>query len=230
MFYQISNIANRVSVEDTLSAKFKFPHLYKPKKRIDGTAESVLPILTAKDNKHLQYAIWGMLPESFRGDWKPYQNNQNTLNIKTGTLKKHLEFYRDSEVKRCLVPMTGYMDFSMSEGEVTPFFVNHTKNTPFCVAGIYNQLEDGFFTFSIIIQDHLDEHSNSISKFQPAILKRELHDRWLNPKIDTLHALELLEESHDYILNRFPTSTHLLLNCSSEGQEDEEELGLEDAV
>ncbi|MDW5290411.1 SOS response-associated peptidase family protein [Formosa sp. PL04] len=228
MFYKLSNIANRASVENSLCAKFKFPHIYKPKKIIDGTTESVLPILTSENKNQIQFAIWGMLPEYFKGDWKPYQNVQNTLNIKTGTLKKHLEFYRNSQVKRCLIPITGYIDFDNIKGEITPYLISHTKATPFCVAGIYNQLEDGFLTFSIIVNEDLDTTSTSVSSNQPAILHCNYHQDWLNPEIDTLRALDYLQQPHDYTVSRFPTSTHLLLNSYSENHN--EDLGLEDAV
>ncbi|CDF80410.1 conserved hypothetical protein (DUF159) [Formosa agariphila KMM 3901] len=228
MFYKISNIANRVSIENTLAATFKFPHIYKPKQMIDGTSESVLPILTSEDRNQLKFAIWGMLPDHFEGDWKPYQYEHNTLNIRKETIIKHLEFKRNSNLKRCLIPITGFIDFSNTEGEVTPFLVSHSENNPFCVAGIYNQLEDGFFTFSIITTKDRKEKSNSISKYQPAILSQNYHQDWLNPELDTLHALEFLNKPHDYHLNRYPIATHVLLSNENEAQD--EELGLEDAM
>ena len=225
MFYQLSNIANRASLEDTLAAKFKFPNIFKPQKIIDGTTESVMPIMISEARNQLQFAIWGMLPEHFKGDWKPYQNAKNTLNIRVERLKNHLEFYKNSQVKRCLIPMTGYFDFKKTQGEIRPYLISHSKTTPFCVAGIYNQLEDGFFTFSLVTKECSD--TPSISTHQPAILHRDFHEDWLNPKIDTLHALEFLQQPHDYSLNRFPTSTNLLMNRLPE--DDNETLGLEDA-
>ena len=228
MFYKISNIANRKSLEDTLSAKFKFPNIYRPKKMIDGTVESILPIVTSEDNSQLQFAIWGMLPDHFKGDWKLYQNTKNTLNIKFETLKNHLEFYKNSQVKRCLIPLTGYFDYKKTQGEISPYLINHSKTTPFCVAGIYNQLEDGFLTFSLITKESLSTTSVSVSTHQPVILHRDFHEDWLNPEFDSLHALEFLQHPHDYILSRFPTSTYLLMNSLPE--DDIDLLGLEDAV
>ncbi|WP_066224557.1 SOS response-associated peptidase family protein [Formosa haliotis] len=224
MFYKLSNIADRQTIEQTVSAVFKFPNIYKPKYIINGTEEHVLPILTAEDTTYIKFAIWGMLPTYFTGDWKPYQHTKNTLNITCDALKNHLMFYRNSQVKRCLIPVTGFIEDVNDEGELKSYYVSRPRSKPFCIAGIYNQLEDGFYTVSLLV----GPSKKSTAKFQPLILNPDLQQDWLNSNCDTLNALELLKKPHSYMLNRVPISSIHVLN--NDINDLEAELGLENAV
>ena len=82
MFYKISNIASRESIENKFDVSFEFPKIYKPQGLIDGLKESTIPVITISDPTKVTYAIWGLLPENFEDNWSVFQDVANTLNVK----------------------------------------------------------------------------------------------------------------------------------------------------
>ncbi len=86
MFYKISNVATRESIENKFQVSFEFPKLYKPQGLIDGLTESTISIITLADPNKVTYAILGLLPENFEDNWSVFQDVVNTLNVKFDTL------------------------------------------------------------------------------------------------------------------------------------------------
>lgn len=227
MFYKLSNIATRETMEQEVSAVFKFPNIYKPNMVIDGTQESIVPIITSEAKANIQFAIWGLLPDHFQDDWQPYQKQHNTLNVQVSDITQESDL---KSAKRCLIPVTGYFGFYNVQGEIRSYYNVNASEKPFCIAGIYNQLDDGFLTCSIIITKKQKKITSAggINNLQPAILAPSQHDAWLNTQSAWATALACLEQPHSYTINRYPTSNRLSINnkvsnlCKV--------LGLDDAV
>ncbi|TXE10551.1 hypothetical protein ES711_01195 [Gelidibacter salicanalis] len=78
MFYKISNIANKDSIERKFQVSFQFPNLYEPKKLIEGLKESTVAVITNAEPDKVTYAIWGLLPENFEDNWSVFQDVFNT--------------------------------------------------------------------------------------------------------------------------------------------------------
>lgn len=228
MFYKLSNIASKEIMEQEMNAMFTFPNIYTPQFIIDGTKESIIPIITPEAKQNIQFSIWGLLPKYLQTDWEHYQKKQNTLNIKVSELQSDL--YDNKTIKRCLIPITGYFGFYNTDGEIRSYYNVNDRETPFCVAGIYNQLEDGFYTCSLIVTKKNSEltSAGSINNLQPAILHKELHEAWLDSNTDLSSALALLKTEHNYTLKRYSTFNNLSINkkvCNLYAN-----LGLDDAV
>ncbi|MGJ5643347.1 SOS response-associated peptidase family protein [Formosa sp. S-31] len=228
MFYKLSNIASKAIMEEELKATFKFPHLYRSKFIINGMQESIIPVITWEDSKRIDFAIWGMLPEYFKGEWKPFQQKQSTLNVKAEDVGRLIT--GSKMIKRCLIPVTGYFGFYNVNGEVKSYYNVNKDDAPFCVAGIYSQLEDGFYSCSLIVNTKPSKFvsSGTENTMQPAILHPDSCKLWLDQSANLKTALAGLQRPHGYTINRFATANRLSVNNNID--EFQQLLGLDDAV
>ena len=183
MFYKLSNTASREEIEQELNVKFEFPNLYKPVSVINGLEESTLSIITNENPKKVSYAIWGLLPESLEENWEVFQKLTNTLNINIELQGVSENLFSDAlNKRRCLIVTTGFFTTALHEGKMYPHHVYLKNHKPFCIAGVYNRLEDGFITCSIIIKkthDELGEIPNLLGS-KPVIFDSKDQVKWLN--------------------------------------------------
>ncbi|PID70220.1 MAG: hypothetical protein CR985_02880 [Flavobacteriales bacterium] len=197
MFYRISNIAGREELEFHFNRKFDFPNIYFPKVVLNGLEETTLSIITSEKPECISYGIWGLLPEDFDENWYVFQNISNTLN----TDLEHLEYtealYNTSVIKRrCLILATGFFTAYLYQKKMYPYYIHLTDEQPFCFAGIYNQLEDGFLTCSLLISDnagYLADIPHIQSKL-PVVLSPRNYGNWLEDDL-SVDAIDVMLES-----------------------------------
>ena len=198
MFYKLSNTAQREDIEKEFDVKFEYPKLYKPSTVINGLEESTLPIITMDNPDKVSYAIWGLLPQSLEENWDVFQKLTNTLNINFEGMTFDDSLYSDAlDYRRCLVITTGFFTSALHNGKMYPFHVYLKNHKPLCIAGVYNRLNDGFITCSILIKkttNELDEIPNLLS-YKPVVFDTEDCQNWLNKKYD-FDSLRELVASH----------------------------------
>ncbi|WP_452231869.1 SOS response-associated peptidase family protein [Lacinutrix sp. MEBiC02595] len=184
MFYKLRNTASLKQIEQKFNKKFTYPKLYRPVKVINGFKEASLPIITMEKPKVIDFSIWGLLPTDFEENWAVFQNISNTLNVDIKDINEKDPFLSEAlNKRRCLIIVTGFYTTYISNGKIKSFQVFRKNNVPFCLAGIYNELSDGFKTCSILITT--SNHSNgkpipSFSEKEPLALKKKYYDYWLD--------------------------------------------------
>lgn len=182
MFYKLSNRANREQLEEEFEAQIQYPGIYSPLNVIDGLRESTLSIITSNKPSKIVPSIWGILPSNFSDDWAIFQKFMNTLNIPDDAIDSEAWYSKAFEKQRCLLIVTGYYTYFVSEGALYPFHISHASGKPFCLAGIFNQLEDGFLTTSLITvkaNDAIREIHN-LSDQMPLTVPKRWRKRWLD--------------------------------------------------
>ena len=200
MFYKLSNTANLQDIEDVFDANFKYPHLYKKAHLINGLSEKSLPVITMAEPDHINYAIWGLLPQNFKEGWESFQNLTNTLNFSIDGIDE-LEWVNSLLAKqRCAIIVTGFFTSYIYKGEVYPFYVYEKNHRPFALAGVYSKLSDGFLSVGIItssLENELRDVHNLCNEF-PVALSTSHHKEWLAKNnnfskygINSLEKLEL---------------------------------------
>lgn len=194
MFYKLSNTAHRKEIEKEFNVTFEFPKLYKPSSFINGLEESNLPIITMENTDKVSFGIWGLLPQELEDNWKVYQNLTNTLNINVEQLDSNNSLYSKAlDSRRCIIIITGFFTSAMHEGKIYPHHVYLKGHKSFAIAGVYNQLKDGFITCSILIKrttNTMKEIPNVLS-YIPVIIDVKDQAHWLNKllKYDNLKDL-----------------------------------------
>ncbi len=198
MFYKLSNTATINEIEEEFQAKFEFPNLYEPSAVINGLDESTLPIITSNNLKQIRFGIWGMLPQSLEENWKVFQNLTNTLNINVEHLDWDDFLYAEAlDRRRCIIITTGFFTSALFNGKVYPHYVYLDDHRPFAVAGVYNQLDDGFLTCSVLIKKTHDELGKipNLLHYKPLIFGPYDREHWLNQKL-SYENLKDLVKSH----------------------------------
>ena len=183
MFYKLSNTSALKVIENEFNATFRFPNLYKPRAVISGAEESNLAIITSENPNVIDYSIWGLLPEHYDDDWDLYQSITNTLNTKVDDLDSDDELYSKAfEHRRCLIIVNGFFTSNILDGKLYPFHIHLKNHKPFCVAGIYNKLDDGFLTCSVLISDYNSKGNliPHIGKQRPLAFEKSDSTHWLS--------------------------------------------------
>ncbi|WP_111707703.1 SOS response-associated peptidase family protein [Lutibacter citreus] len=150
MKYSLSNTASKTLIEEELGLNFMYPNIYKPKLKIDGRKEQFISILTIEEPSIVTQGIWGLLPQNFEGDWKKFQRLKTTLHVSKNDIMHSVLYKEAIEERRCLIIVTGFYTHHLNGNKVVDYLVEKDPLKPFYLAGIYNVLEDGFVTCSVI--------------------------------------------------------------------------------
>ncbi|TPN84458.1 SOS response-associated peptidase [Aquimarina algicola] len=214
MYKKLSNIANRKTIEREMGVNFKFPRLYSPSHIIDGEKESTLSIITMDDPDSLSFGIWGLLPDQYEDDWEDFQKVHNTLKVSRKKLEVNKIFQEPFEERRCLIVITGFFIYHLYSGSLYPYYVYSKEEKPFCLAGVYNVLEDGFITVSLITK----ESNGIIKKIQnlntdmPVVISKRFYNTWLNNNVDKLELDNIIETSSTENLIAHPIAKEFFKN------------------
>ncbi len=121
------------------------------------------------------------LPERYRDDWYIFQNGLNTLNITPGMIDEDGWIHNSLMQRRCLILVSGFFVMHLYEGELYPYYVRLRSEEPFALAGIYNTLDDGFVTASLLLgrPNRLIKEISNLGRSMPVILPSELREHWL---------------------------------------------------
>lgn len=196
MYYKLSITAERKSLEEEFGIPLEYTDLYEPAQVINGLNEETLLVITCEDQEYITPAIWGILPEEFTDDWTIFQNISNTLNL------GERSFYNGSWMspalveRRCLIIVTGFFTTYLHRGSIYPYYVKRYDDKPFCIAGIYNRLEDGFLTCSLITckANQFVRRIQNLGTQMPLILDGAERDKWLSQKLDKADAMKIFRK------------------------------------
>lgn len=207
MFYKLSNTAARLEIEREFDKQYEYPNLYQTKALINGLKESTLSIITAQKPNNIQFAIWGLLPEEFEDNWDVFQNVTNTLNVNLNQLNESDSFYKDAiNKRRCLIVVTGFFTSFLHNGTIQPYHIHLKNYKPFCIGGVYNRLNDGFLTSSLLITRVIESFNKipNLSVFKPLIIPSSLYNNWLDEKQSLSNVVNAIENSASYEFEAHP--------------------------
>ncbi|WP_378175523.1 SOS response-associated peptidase [Aquimarina sp. SS2-1] len=194
MYKKISNIAERELIEQEVGVRYRFPKLHTPTPVIDGSEESTISIITSENPDCISYGIWGILPDNYKEEWSDFQKVFNTLHITKDRLNSNGIFQEPYQKRRCVIIVTGFFIYHLYNGSLYPYYVHQSNKKPFYLAGIYNVLDDGFITCSIIMTKATGviETIQNLDNTMPVIVHKTFLKTWLNPSTT--------KEDLDYIL------------------------------
>lgn len=131
--------------------------------------------------RELAPARWGLIPSWWS---KPLSDMKGpTFNARSETVA-HKPFFRGAfRHKRCLVPASGFYEWTGPRGKRTAFAVSVRNRRWFCFAGLWDRaMIDGsqIDSFTILTTTPNDLMAGLHTRM-PVILRPEDHDRWLDP-------------------------------------------------
>lgn len=182
MFYKLSNTADLIEIEGDFDAIFKYPLLFRPSPIINGLSEQVLPVITMDNQKQIDFAIWGMLPQNYAEGWDTFQNLSNTLNISLKNIN-NMEWAKNlMPQQRCVIVVSGFFTSYVYNGEVYPFYVYDKHHRPFALAGVYSTLVDGFLSVSLVTSTSKTElkHIHNLGLDFPIAMSKDDYKDWFH--------------------------------------------------
>jgi putative SOS response-associated peptidase YedK len=127
-------------------------------------------------------ARWWFVPSWHKGDVKDWK--ATTFNAKIETAREKPTFRSAWKNNRCIVPATGYYEWTGEKGKKQPWYISVNQNVPvFFFAGLYSKRPDGQFTYTILTRDAEAEIAQ-LHKRMPVILHSEQLMSWLNNSVE----------------------------------------------
>ena len=128
MYYKLSTNVNLNVIESEMGVRFRFPDLYDAVPIIDGLNEELLPIITSENPEHIDFGIWGILPQNFKENWADFQNIRNTLNLDIRTIDSNSDYKEALEKRRCVVVVSGLFASFNFRGQIYPVYIFPKKS------------------------------------------------------------------------------------------------------
>jgi putative SOS response-associated peptidase YedK len=183
---------------------------WAPKYNISPSAgpgyEQLIALTDSAGQRVLKLARWWFIPSNWS---KPLNQLPTTFNARAEDISKRPLFRGALKHDRCLVPATGWREFTGPQKKKQPYHF-HLVDTPiFAFAGLKSTWisPDGEVvdTFGIITTEANDT-VKSIHDRMPLVVPRELYDDWLDAEADPVSVLnQLCARSKHLQLDCYPT-------------------------
>lgn len=197
MHYKLSNTASLKTIENGTGLSFNYPNIYKPQHIISGQTERIIPIITQTNPNIIQFGIWGLLPQGYEGDWYKFQGIKSTLATSKSAIELSKALYNDAlNKRRCVIVATGYFTYYLNDNEIVEHLIEAKKDELFYIAGIFNVLDDGFLTFSLLETKAPDTINNAqnLNNTMPLHISKLMINEWLNPETSIEDFEKMVEE------------------------------------
>jgi putative SOS response-associated peptidase YedK len=167
---------------------------------VNGYTYPHLPVITKNGLESMQ---WGLVPSWVKDVAQALEMRQLTLNAKCETVHQKPSFRGAyNKGQRCLVPVTGFIEYHHFEKSTYPFVIEGDGATTY-LAGLYDlwtNPADGevWKTFTIITApaDALMAKIHNSKKRMPLIIKEDQVDSWL---IDDAATAGFLQTPHVHL-------------------------------
>jgi len=147
---------------------------------------------------------WGLIPS-----WAKDQSIGTRLtNARSETVLTKPSFRDSFRRRRCLIPATGFYEWTTSGNQKQPHYIQLTSNKPFGIGGLWDSWENNserIETCTILTCD-ANEAMQHLHPRMPVVIKPERYDAWLN------QSTELKDLSQD--LFPFPKETTMISQVS----------------
>lgn len=139
-----------------------------------------VPILIPEGDTLIQAdSRWGLIPDWFRDDVSAFK--QTTFNARIETADEKPTFRASWTAKRCLVPASGWYEWTGDDGAKVPWFVDVIRNTEiFFFAGLYARRLDGLLSHTILTRPAAPEIAH-LHPRMPVVLRDDQLQAWTGP-------------------------------------------------
>ena len=177
-----------------------------PEPTFNAAPMSLQPVIRPAergDHYELVPMVWSLIPSWWK---KPLSEKKFTsFNAKCETLAEKPVFRGAYKYRRCLVPMSGFYEWTGAKGAKTPFAISLRNRRWFCLAGLWDRsMIDGseIDSFTIVTTTPNDLMAGLHTRM-PVILHPENYTRWLDPKsgpVDDLFEPFATEDMHAWVV------------------------------
>ena len=161
-----------------------------PSKKGDDVNFVKWPVIALHEPDAIQMFYWGFIPPHYTNsiaayDWLKQYPTYNAKGEELATKRTYAPALK--ELRRCLVPSTGFFEYHHNGAIKTPYFIHLKDSKIFSMAGLYSHwgdehTGDSFGTFSIITcaANPMMEYIHNTKKRMPVILSPDDEATWLD--------------------------------------------------
>jgi putative SOS response-associated peptidase YedK len=179
---------------------------------LQGTEGSVSYNIKPTQSVHIAYLLddafttdtarWWFVPEWHKGpvaEWKA-----TTFNAKIETAHEKPSFRNAWKFGRCLIPASGYYEWTGKKGSKTPRFIQPQMNAPvFFFAGLYAPLQQGGFSCTILTRPAYSELAHLHPRMPVMLTETEIMP-WLSQTFDDVKILDNLGLGYQHKMKTYP--------------------------
>jgi putative SOS response-associated peptidase YedK len=148
------------------------------------------PIVRLKDDgsRTLELARWWLIPEGWS---RSFKGLPTSFNARAEDIEKKPFWAKSFRSRRCLVPVTGWREFTGEAGKRRPFQFHYGREL-FAFAGVWDrwqspdgELVDSFAIVTVAANDAV----RPVHDRMPLRVEPSLYDEWLDPGVPGPRAL-----------------------------------------
>jgi putative SOS response-associated peptidase YedK len=179
---------------DELKAIFDLIELPKIEPRYNVAPTQNIGVVRQTDDStnHYDQLKWGLVPS-----WsKDPSKGASLINARSETVAEKPSFRHAIKKNRCIIPVSGFYEWSHVGTEKHPHFIHLADKSPMCLAGIWEHWKspDGtnvIETFSILTTT-ANKLVSVLHERMPVILMPDTYGLWLDKNLQDPHHLEHL--------------------------------------
>lgn len=164
------------------------------------------PVIKPREHGEAGYemvpAMWSLVPSWWK---KPLSEKKfSTFNARAETINEAATFKGSFRHHRCIIPMSGYYEWSGPKGDKTPFAITVRNRRWFACAGLWNRaMIDGseIDTFTLITTEPNDATAG-IHTRMPVILDPMDYQAWM--RADYRDVFDLMRPCPAEIIDAWP--------------------------
>lgn len=166
---------------------------YNPLPNYNVAPTQYHPVITNLEPGIIHLFKWGLIPF-----WaKDIKIGPSMINARAETILEKPAFKNAFKSRRCIVPLDGFYEWKIINGEKIPFRILTTDQEIFTVAGLWEVWKsptgENIFSFTIITVE-ANQFMKKIHDRMPAILTKETEKLWIDNNIPSQQLGELLTQ------------------------------------
>jgi len=191
MCYSTTLRKEREEIEQRLlrqiPANFEIPEAYQKYFHLNGFSHGNVYMIKMDEPNTIYPASWGLVPSWAAEDPVSFYKKSNTLNARSETIFEKSSYKNSAHNKRCLILADGFFEPHHQDGVSIPNFcyqpsIEYPEGDLFMFAGLYNELQEGLFTATIITMpaNPFFAEVHNKKKRMPLVLDEDLYEDWLD--------------------------------------------------
>jgi putative SOS response-associated peptidase YedK len=219
MCYTIEINLTREQIEKRFNAKFKNGSDFEPRQKVSAFTLPSLPVICSDSKDEVKLFTWGLIPFWVKNEEDAKTIRTKTFNARAESIADKASYRNSFKSKRCLVLADGFYEWHTSGKEKIPYFINLKDNSPFALAGLYDNWlnrETGEYisTFTVITTraNPMLEKIHNLKKRMPVILSHHTERQWLDINLPPDNLKAMLEPFNEELMSAERIEKSLFFN------------------
>lgn len=187
-------------IEERFGVNFPAKYRYEPSYYYHAFALPEIPAVCSGSPGTVRFLRWGLIPHWTRSVEDANEIRIKTFNARAENVDSKPSFSASFRSKRCLVPVKGFYEWQHAGKNKIPWYIYHAEDEIFSLAGLYSEWmpagsDEKLNTFTIITTEanEMMARIHNSKKRMPVVIARDKEKLWIDEKLASADALEMLK-------------------------------------